>query len=117
MGMTAAHELGHSLGLSHSNVRSSLMAPFYRGYDPNLRLEEDDIRGIQALYGSKQERKTSDGATVGVRSGTAPAVTTNSPPPSQPEAEIDNSALCSRDKVDTIVTMKDSVTYAFLGSQ
>lgn len=40
----AAHEFGHSLGLSHSDVRSALMAPFYRGFDPVFRLDSDDVQ-------------------------------------------------------------------------
>ena len=31
------------------------MAPFYRGYEPKIRLDNDDIEGIQALYGEKEE--------------------------------------------------------------
>ena len=30
------------------------MAPFYKGWDPNLKLDEDDIQGIQALYGEQE---------------------------------------------------------------
>ncbi|XP_074072662.1 matrix metalloproteinase-27 isoform X1 [Macrotis lagotis] len=51
--LVAAHEFGHSLGLSHSNDPNSLMFPNYAFIDPSKSpLSHDDIKGIQAIYGS-----------------------------------------------------------------
>uniref|UniRef100_A0A673MTC9 interstitial collagenase n=1 Tax=Sinocyclocheilus rhinocerous TaxID=307959 RepID=A0A673MTC9_9TELE len=50
--LVAAHEFGHSLGLSHSNVPGALMFPTYTFTDPDRSpLSSDDIEGIQSLYG------------------------------------------------------------------
>ena len=54
----AVHEFGHSMGLEHSNVRESIMYPWYKGYFPNIELTYDDIQGIQAIYGEYKFRLT-----------------------------------------------------------
>ncbi|XP_016523044.1 matrix metalloproteinase-9-like, partial [Poecilia formosa] len=50
--LVAAHEFGHSLGLDHSTVRNALMYPQY-SYVEDFSLDQDDIDGIQFLYGNK----------------------------------------------------------------
>uniref|UniRef100_A0A669CPP1 interstitial collagenase n=1 Tax=Oreochromis niloticus TaxID=8128 RepID=A0A669CPP1_ORENI len=50
--MVAAHEFGHSLGLSHSEDPGALMYPVYSYSNPDTYvLPQDDINGIQSLYG------------------------------------------------------------------
>ena len=75
------------------------MAPFYRGYEVKPKLNEDDIKAIQALYG----KKTNQGASVPLNE--FDTENTN-------EIE-DDSPICKDPKIDAIVTVKDNTTYVF----
>ncbi|MBC7876983.1 MAG: matrixin family metalloprotease [Anaerolineales bacterium] len=45
----AAHEIGHNLGLDHSSDPNALMYPSYS--EPHRFISDDDIAGVQSLYG------------------------------------------------------------------
>jgi len=92
---TLAHELGHSLGLSHSDVSDAIMAPFYKGYKPNLSLDKDDIRAIQALYGQHVPK----------------------PSPTPKPSPGPYNLLCSDPGVDAIMRSADGSSYVFKREQ
>ncbi|XP_069949221.1 stromelysin-3-like [Cherax quadricarinatus] len=100
----AAHEFGHALGLAHSSVSSSLMAPFYKGYDPNFSLTPDDIQGIQALYGKPAGQNVAGSGDSG--SGT------------DPDGDNEEAGgLCGRVNIDTIFSSADGDVYVFKGDE
>ena len=102
---TLTHEFGHSIGLSHSNVPGAIMAPFYKGWDVNLRLADDDIQGVQSLYG----RNT----------GNPPVGPGPDPPtgtPTEPKRPPRDKKLC-RSIIDAFVRTSDDNTYVFSGSE
>ncbi|XP_070418578.1 matrix metalloproteinase-28 isoform X2 [Equus przewalskii] len=49
-----AHEIGHTLGLSHSPAPRALMAPYYKKLGRDALLSWDDVLAVQSLYGKPQ---------------------------------------------------------------
>nr|XP_034840825.1 matrix metalloproteinase-14-like [Maniola hyperantus] len=100
----AVHEFGHSLGLDHSHVVSAVMAPYYKGFIPTLQLDQDDIQGIQALYG----RKTQIDIGGGLPNPSVLRITT-------PQPSTEDATLCLDPTIDTIFNSTDGATIVFKG--
>ena len=82
-------------GLRHTTRRSALMAPFYRGFEEKVRLDLDDIRGIQELYGAKPPP-----SDTSIFPKAAPSLAGDSP-------------LCQSRQLDVITTDKEGRTLVF----
>jgi hypothetical protein len=50
---TAAHEIGHCLGLAHSGVATAIMRSTFLIGSTQQFLDQDDIIGIQSIYGQR----------------------------------------------------------------
>jgi predicted Zn-dependent protease len=48
----AVHEIGHLLGLGHSSVEEAIMFPTISARSKKVVLTEDDVTGIQYIYGT-----------------------------------------------------------------
>ena len=48
----AVHEIGHLLGLGHSSVEEAIMYPTLSARTRKVELTDDDVTGVQELYGS-----------------------------------------------------------------
>lgn len=113
----AAHEFGHSLGLSHSDIRQALMAPFYRGYDPVFNLDTDDIQGIQALYGKKTRRTTTSTRFGDDDDQDGGFDNSHGNPKADPSPATPDTSLCADSKFDTIFNSAEGYTYVFKGAK
>ncbi|XP_054829424.1 interstitial collagenase-like [Eublepharis macularius] len=85
--LIAAHEFGHSLGLSHSSDLGALMYPTYTYVEPSsFQLSQDDINGIQAIYGKSQN-------------------------PQQPTGPITPKACSPRTTFDAVTTLRGEIMF------
>ncbi|EDO37712.1 predicted protein, partial [Nematostella vectensis] len=94
----ATHEIGHSLGLSHSTQAGSIMNPVYALVGTSLG--DDDIKGVQSLYGKRlKSNRCADSCAI------------------NPQPAVLTSGLCDPIKIDAIESyMHNGQTYIFKGS-
>lgn len=81
----AAHEIGHTLGLGHSDDPDALMFAAYSG--PHRFLSPDDIEGVQDLYGVASEPVP------------APDVPENETPPDPEGLDTDNDGISDDNEI------------------
>jgi hypothetical protein len=77
----ALHELGHSLGLGHSDSPQAIMYPYYRRVS---RLATDDIAAIRELYAPREPELELPGGPLPPPPPIDPVPPPANPPPSTP---------------------------------
>ncbi|XP_024873862.1 matrilysin-like [Temnothorax curvispinosus] len=89
---TLTHEIGHSLGLVHNRRKTSVMFAIQPDQQYPVKLDQNDIADIQRLYGEKSTNE--------------PPHQTPAPPPPSPD-------LCSLDRVNGILILKNRMYISY----
>uniref|UniRef100_A0A915IT13 Peptidase metallopeptidase domain-containing protein n=1 Tax=Romanomermis culicivorax TaxID=13658 RepID=A0A915IT13_ROMCU len=118
----AAHEIGHALGLKHSENDRALMAPFYQEYSESaIRLQDDDIRGLKYLYDGSINGRPSIHSTVPevneVKFNTN-SITVNRVKNSKVDEhdKVRTIAICDDPSLDALCVLGNGTAYAFKGA-
>ncbi|GAA53703.1 matrix metalloproteinase-25 [Clonorchis sinensis] len=104
----AAHELGHSMGLGHSTVPTAIMYPYYIGTWDRVKLDEDDIVGMQQIYGAAKPGKFIPPEPVLPDVPPPPPLT---PPTTEKRKLVD---FCNT-SIDVIIKIRNLELYIFKG--
>ena len=112
---TLVHQIGHSLGLSHSNVYDSVMFPFIKTFNASspVTFHREDVKAIETLYGEKRVRTDLTSAQVAAGEEQCSFLLSNT---SLAETARERN-LCSDASVDTIFRTVDGNTYVFQGDK
>ncbi|XP_022080391.1 matrilysin-like [Acanthaster planci] len=110
--LVAAHEIGHSLGLAHSDDPDSLMWPNYMQVPVNgYQLPQDDTQGIQHIYGVRLGDRPEPDRAVAVptrRTKRPPdAVYTMCHEPFTALLKMDNTLFAFRDNLVWLIRISD----------
>lgn len=83
-----AHEIGHAIGLGHSEDAAALM--YYRTVNLRKRLGQDDIDGVSFLYPMLIDffGLSADGSANGILGGCGTISTENKRPPGNPPVQM-----------------------------
>ncbi|XP_065062217.1 matrix metalloproteinase-16-like [Rhopilema esculentum] len=111
-GSTIMHEIGHSLGLLHSNHYYSIMHPEYamKAEGDYIPLTVDDIEGIQSIYGPpdlKEKSKQEDEIMNTVEEESQPSQE-KTQSMSKSVAQTTSTTVPSQDKPNNAVTENES---------